>query len=846
REAGIHYESLLKDYADLTDGADVRYQLARIQDITGQPEKVQESLTAFVRQYPQDPRIADATFRLAELRFGFGDYEGARVAYEGVLKRGDERYRDQAEYKLAWSLFKQGEHRSALPRFLAVIDRAADPAKGSDRLTRERMKDAFRAAALTYSYLDGPADIERSFARGPKKAYVADLYASLAQLYIDRDRINDAARTWEALNKHYPDDSRAPELLAGVVQGAREEGLSKIALDMQEQYIVRYAKGSDYWNRAEPDARAAIDARMQPMLAEMAKMYHADAQQQKNAVSRQKAIRYYDQYVTTFPADKDTPGYRFLLAEARYENGELAAALTDYEAAAYQYGPHAKAAEAGYATLVASQQLVERARGDDARKRELRALATRSDRFAQGFPQDLRVEAVLAKAGEDLLLLGESAEAAKIGNALIARKPEANIRRRAVLILAHGQFESGGFAEAEKAYAEALSLRPDAKQAKELTDRLGLAVYRQAEAARAAGQATEAIAGFLRVAKTAAGAEAVPNAEIDAAALLLETKRWGEAIDVLERFGKNYPGHQLGTDVPTRLAYAYENDRQYLKAAELLETISQTEKDDALARQTLWRSAELRDKGGRRDLTLATWERYLKRYPAPLEKASEVRQLLADAAAKSGDKPTRNKWLNEIIATHGKGGAEATVRVAYLAAQAHLVYGDEAGAEFDVLKLKLPLDKSLAAKRKALEQSLKWYDGAGRYGIAEVTTNATYKTADLYARLAKDLMSSDRPSGLTALEKEQYDILLEEEAFPFEDKATQIHELNHQRLKDGIYDGWVKQSMGALATLVAAKYDRAIPEISFFSYEPPRPEPVKAAPVGTPAQRKEGGNAKEG
>jgi TolA-binding protein len=848
RDAALHYEALLKDYADLVDGADLRYQLARIQDLSGQPEKVRESLNAFVRDYPQDPRIADASFRLAELRFGFGDYEGARVAYEGVLKRGDERYRDQAEYKLAWSLFKQGEHRSALPRFLAVIDRGADPARAGDRLTRERMKDAFRAAALTYSYLDGPADIEKSFARGPKKAYVADLYAGLAQLYLERERINDAARSWEALNRHYPDDSRAPELLAGVVKGAREEGLSKIALDLQEQYVIRYARGGDYWNRADADARAAIDARMQPMLAEMARMYHADAQQQKNAVSRQKAIRYYDQYVVTFPADKDTPGYRFLLAEARYEAGELAAALTDYEAAAYRYGPHAKAAEAGYATLVASQQLVERAKGDEARKRELRALAARSNRFAQGFPQDLRVEAVLAKTGEDLLLLGESAEAAQIGEALIARKPEANIRRRAVLILAHGHFESGGFAQAEQAYAEALTLRPDARQAKELTDRLGLAVYRQAEARRAANNAREAIAGFLRVARAAPGAEAVPNAEIDAAALLLETKRWNEAIDVLERFGKTYPGHKLGADVPTRLAYAYENDGQLLKAADLLETISQSEADDALARQTLWRAAELRDKGGRRDLTLATWERYLKRYPAPLERASEVRQLLADAATKAGDKATRNKWLNEIIATHAtqlsQGGAGATVRVAYLAAQAHLVYGDEAGAEFDLLKLKLPLDKSLAAKRKALEQSLKWYDGAGRYGIAEVTTNATYKTAELYARLAKDLMASDRPSGLTALEKEQYDILLEEEAFPFEEKATQIHALNHQRLKDGIYDGWVKRSMGALATLVAARYDRSLPDPPFFAYQPPKPEPVKAAPAnGSGTRSKEAPDA---
>jgi hypothetical protein len=37
--------------------------------------------------------------------------------------------------------------------------------------------------------------------------------------------------------------------------------------------------------------------------------------------------------------------------------------------------------------------------------------------------------------------------------------------------------------------------------------------------------------------------------------------------------------------------------------------------------------------------------------------------------------------------------------------------------------------------------------------------------------------------------------------------------------------------MGALATLVAARYDRSLPDPPFFAYQPPKPEPVKAAPV---------------
>ena len=107
----------------------------------------------------------------------------------------------------------------------------------------------------------------------------------------------------------------------------------------------------------------------------------------------------------------------------------------------------------------------------------------------------------------------------------------------------------------------------------------------------------------------------------------------------------------------------------------------------------------------------------------------------------------------------------------------------------------MPLDKSLAAKQARMQEALAAYGKAADYGIAEVTTAANYEIAELYHALSKDLYASERPPELTTDELEQYDILLEEQAFPFEEEAIELHETNAARTADGIYDEWVRKSL---------------------------------------------------
>jgi tetratricopeptide (TPR) repeat protein len=80
--------------------------------------------------------------------------------------------------------------------------------------------------------------------------------------------------------------------------------------------------------------------------------------------------------------------------------------------------------------------------------------------------------------------------------------------------------------------------------------------------------------------------------------------------------------------------------------------------------------------------------------------------------------------------------------------------------------------------------------------------------AELYRQLAADLLASEKPKKLSADELEQYDLLLEEQATPFEEQAIKMHEANTVHARDGIYDDGVRASFAALAKLLPGRYGK--------------------------------------
>ena len=171
--------------------------------------------------------------------------------------------------------------------------------------------------------------------------------------------------------------------------------------------------------------------------------------------------------------------------------------------------------------------------------------------------------------------------------------------------------------------------------------------------------------------------------------------------------------------------------------------------------------------------------------------------------------PAATSLLKELVAADAAGGAARTPRTKALAAQATLTLAEPTLEAYRKVPLVEPLARQLKLKKAKMEDVLRAYNAAADYGVAEAGTAATFPTAALYQDFGKAMLASQRPKGLKKAELEQYNVMLEEQAFPFEEKAIELHEGNARRAADGVYDDWVKKSFDALAQMKPGRWSRA-------------------------------------
>lgn len=833
RVAIARYEAFLKAYPQDPHNDRVLYQLARAQEQGGQLEAALQTLTRLVQQHPATAHAEEAHFRRGELLFATRQYAAAETAYATVLRQPRRTpFHERALYMQGWSLFKLGRIEAALQPFFGVLDAKLGPLQAADReqadlaqvrglsrADRELVEDDFRVLSLGLASLQGEQSIPGLIDSPLRESYQYRVYLQLADLYTKQERIKDAADTLAAFVRRQPLHAQAPLLQARVVAIYADNGFASLALAAKKDHVQRYGADSDF-RRANPAGWQAAQPLVHTHLAELAQHHHALAQQSRAAAEADEAVHWYRQLLAALPAGPAAAQQRFLLAELLFENQRHAEAAAEYETVAYRASGTARAADAGYGALLAYAAL-ERAAADRAPLQ--RQAAESALRFAAAFGSDPRTGNVLADAAQQLDALGESPRALAVAHQALALQPPApaEARRVAWVVIAHQAFDGKTQAQAEaaeQAYGEVLALTPEGAAGREaFVQRQAAAIYRQGELAREQVRLRDAAAHFARVASLpplAATSTLRASALYDRAATLIALKDWPGAARALEDFRRLHAGHALQAEVPARLALVYLELGRGSAAAAELERVAAATQDGSLARGALWQAAELHQQAARDAApgsaplatAVRTWEHYLQQHPQPLEPAIQARWQLAALARQDGQAAKATAWLRALQQAEAQGGQARTPRTRSLGGQAALQLAAPLLAAYQQVALVEPLQRQLKLKKARLETLLQAYAEAAEVGALEVTTQATFLTGALYQDFGSALLKSQRPRKLNKAEREQYDVMLEEQAFPFEEKAIELFETNARRTATGVYDEWVRRSLAELARLKPARY----------------------------------------
>ncbi len=812
------YQELLRDDPADPSNDQVLYQLARAYALTGDSAASIAALARLSAAYPDSSHIPEAEFRQAENYFSSADYDRADLAYTRVISYGENTpYYINARYMQGWSRLEKGDYHGAVEPLSLTLDQllpADNNMTSMARGERELAQDSLRALALVFSQLEGAASINRAYNRLGTRSYQPLIFLQLGELYLSQERYLDSAETYKSYLLSFPDATAAPGVQKQVIETYEAGGFPELVAQEKQRYLELFGINATYWQHRGEESTDENRLYVKQLTRELANYHHALAQQATSpddhtlsATAKDHylaAIHYYQSFVDHFAQDEFAAEMSFLLGECRSQTGDYPGAITAYEWAAYEHSGDKRAAEAAYAAILTYEHLDQKA-DPSAPKRRIAS----ARRFAATLANDPRAPVVLEHAAASLLRLNLFNESTQLATKVIGWQPTPDpaLLTAAHLVKGHSLFEMHRYTDAEQTYRQALSgLSANDDRYPETIDRLAASIYRQGELAANAGNFHRAAQEFERVISAAPLSSIRISAQFDAAVNFIQAGELEHANRLLLDFRKRYPNHPLTASTGTKLLHNYEQLEQWQAAATELDTIAATNAKQEAGREALYLSASYYERAGKTDLAVQRYRRYVQLWPKPFATALEAMNRLAELYQENGQLKKRNFWLARIMTAHDRAGSAQSERSLYLAARASSILADLEYQQFVAIKLGYPLQKSLAHKRTALTRAMAAYQKTQAYGVQQFGTLATYRMGRIYQQLSVDLLRSQRPRGLDALALQQYDLLLEEQAYPFEEKAIAIYETNARRGRDGLYDEWVRKSFTALAELLPARY----------------------------------------
>jgi tetratricopeptide (TPR) repeat protein len=412
------YQQLLVEHAQNPDNVEVLYQLAKAYEQQGQMQLSFATLQQLLIQFPQNIYLAEIHFRMGEVEFNRTNYALAINAYNNVLAQDNQNpYYGTAAYMLGWSYFKNEQQSEALKAFTTLLDHKlpneivaqqmltqVDSQAQIERLPvgeKRLVNDTIRIMSLLFSYQDNQLSYQNSdvaypaqsvathFTNVESRHYEYVLYDALAQHYLNNDRYRDSAKAYQAFTENHGDHFQAPIFAVKQIDAYILGKFPTLVLPAKQGFVTRYGIAGKYWLNWPIVLQEQVAPYLNEYLQELAQYEHsrgqmlASASQKTNfevsdnnrpspqALQAQAtqalllASKWYQQFILTFPKDKQTPESTYRLGEALYEAQQYAASIHAFERYAYQHlqpnthitTAHPKAAEAAYAAILAYQKI---------------------------------------------------------------------------------------------------------------------------------------------------------------------------------------------------------------------------------------------------------------------------------------------------------------------------------------------------------------------------------------------------------------------------------------------------------------------------------------------------------
>ncbi|WP_333607521.1 tetratricopeptide repeat protein [Arsukibacterium sp.] len=842
------YQHLLQSYPEDPNNELIHYQLARSYDLLGQSQASQQQLLQLLAAYPYSDFAAESWFRVADIYYAAGDYDAALDAFEQVMAKGEGPLKQHAHYMAGWSQFQLGQYQSADQQFLLALDqqylsqryllqeRHSQQYEAQPEQTDSLQQELLRILSVSLSmqqqaesltqlltmtpYMDGDAS-QRPLSQQ------AALYQALADFLFDRQLDQAALRSYAGFISAHADSLLASEFQLKIIQYYLSAGDADAALQAQQQYVSLFGPDTAFWHSANLQELLQVAPYLRQYLDYLVRQQYQLVTTAQAAADNNMQQQLQQYLLALLQVQAATPELTlaenqlsrddlwFLLAETEQQLQLTLAAFERYQQLAYPTQPLQaslfNASQAAYRALLLAGQL--HAEGIFTAAQ----LWQHQQDFIVGHSQHPAAVQVALQQLQQRYNEQDYQHSIVLAQVLIdwpEPAASAGLLPEVRFIRSQAQLALPDYPAAEQSLRQLLSEQQPAERLRLLQQQLASSIYQQAQAETDEVAQLAQLERLLQLPKSALrvplAPELVEAARYQQLQLHLQLEKWPAATALLLDYKAAYPAAAERYQLNDVLLQLYQQQQQWPAAATLLMARAAALPEGEQQRLDWWQAIAFWQQAGDMEQERLLLRQYAHRYPQPHAVAQQSRWRLAEIYHSQQDSSRQLFWLQRLATAEQQQPQNSVEQNSTegqaLAADALLQLGLHEAGLFRAVPLRQPLASSLQRKQRHMTAAVRHFEQSMAFNQAEFYSRASFELAQLYQQMASALLQSDRPGGLSALALEQYDMLLEEQAYPFEELAIELYQSTAALSAHAVYDSWVQLSLTRLAELYPARF----------------------------------------
>ncbi len=805
------YTSLVENFRKLAS----RYRYGRMADAIryalgyalyeeGRLDEAVEVFEELIENYPKSTYFVEVCFRLGEFYFETGQLKEAMDSYIMVMDFPHSVFYEKAMYKLAWVYYKLDEFEKAVDLYMRVMDRMPE----EERQRRSALRDeALSGIVMSLAHFKSMEEAVEYIESKGLRRYTPVVLKKLGDRLVEETRYREALVVYSAMERLFPGIAYLPFLYEQIAQLHERLDDSESALKKRWQIVVGFNPTTKWYRDRYPEGYREVDELIARVTVSASKEFHIRGRKNDDYDDLRRAVKGYRVFLASFPEYPQVKEVNLLLAEALFDMRRFDEAVAEYEKTISLYPDGPERTEIAYSIFLTYEAMFHEYTLD--REETVQSAERIVNTYMEGFRKENRLERVLLRLSDMYIGIDKYDKAREVLKPLIEDKPVETYKRIAELYLAEGDV-----VEAEKTYRRLVDISDDPS----FRQRLAELNYMIGEDSLKRGGFVDATERFIEVHKILPDSQLAEASLVRAGQIYIQTgdfTGFDRLIDLLKR---SYPG---STSVVSLLVSAGKEleDKAPLESARYYTSASTLVTDGTKSSSLLLAAGILYENNQEYSMAEEIFKRYLSRGDISIKDRGEVLSRLGEIQLKMGKKKEGLETFGQLFELKGMVDDRYVVK-----AGLHLI--KERQVEYLDTRLVQPFEETLRTKTELLNVLLNEYTELAEYGVAEFMPEIFFQIGRLLENYRDSIIQSERPSDLSEEELEEYNFLLEERAYPYEEKAVKAYENVLRVAREyRLYDEWVEKTVQRLAYLRPALYKRDFAMVDvepFFIY----PEPV--------------------